>query len=332
MPKAEAAIATPKSPLATKRFAIQSTRPDEQKEGNKIIFGTGSEVPFRHTCELYITQIGEKEFEYKTGLEPKHIQFSRYFNDEQKEILLKQQAEARKILDNIYGKKVLEPTNTYFWEQNSSFKLDNSVLGMFFDTKEPAHLLLYWKIVGGGYDDEISPTFESGSAFAIPFYLTEFEEEAERQTEDINHKVKAFALLEELNSKRSGEDMMWLAWLLHPANRGYTKSTPPAVLYKAHYEFIEGLLTKKSKKSCPRQFVDAYNALKLDKGRAITQALIRVADHFGLMFTDKDGTLRMKGTETQFGKNFEEAAEIFLKPANQEELEAFRAEVEQKLL
>lgn len=332
MPKAEASIAIPKSALTTKRFAIRSTRPPEQKEGGKIIFGTGSDIPFRHTCELYVTQIGEKEFEYKTGLEAKHIQFSKHFTEEEKEILLVQQAEAKKRLDSVYGKKVLEPTNTYFWEQNSSFKLDNETLGMFFDTKEPAHLLLYWKIMGGGYDDEIGPTHDTAAAVALPFYMTEFEEEAERQTEEINHKVKAFAALEELNTKRSGEDMMWLAWILHPSNRGYTKSTPPAVLYKAHYEFIEGLLTKKGKKSCPRQFVEAYTLLKADKSRAITQALVRIADYFGLMFTDKDGYLRMKDSDTQFGKSFEEATTVFLKPANQEELEAFRIEVEKKLL
>lgn len=332
MPKAEVAIATPKSPIATKRFAIRSTRPPEQKSGGKIIFGTGEDVPFRHTCELYMTQIGEKEFEYRTGLEPKHIELSKHFTAEEKEILLVQQAAARKILDGLHGKKVLEPTNGFFWGPRSSFKLDNETLGKFFDTKEPEHLLLYWKIMGGGYDDEIGPTYDSATAIAIPFYMTEAEEDAERESETINHEVKAFSLLEELNTKRSGEDMLWLAWILHPANRGYTKSTPPAVLYKAHYEFIKGLLTKKGKKSCPRLFIDACTLLRMDKGRAVTQALIRIADYFGLMYTDKDGILRMKDSDTQFGKNFEEAANVLLKPVNQEELEAFRNTVEAKFL
>lgn len=332
MPKAEAAIAAPKSPIATKRFAIRSTRPAEQKEGNKIIFGTGEDVPFRHTCSLYMDQVDEKIFEYKTGLEPKHIEQSKHFTAEEKTLLLVQQEAARKILDGIYGREILRPTNSYFWEQHSYFKLDNETLGKFFDTKEPLHLLLYWKIMGGGYDDEIGPTYDAATAIAIPFYMTEAEEDAERESETINHKVKAFSLLEELNTKRSGEDMLWLAWILHPANMGYTKSTPPAVLYKAHYEFIEGLLTKKSKKSCPRQFIEAYNVLKVDKTRAITQALIRIADYFGLLFSDKDGILRMKNSDTQFGKNFEETANVLLKPANQEELEAFRNEVEQKIL
>lgn len=332
MPKAEAQISIPKPPIATRRFAIRSTRPPEQKEGNKIIFGTGEDVPFRHTCALYMEQVDERTFEYKTGLEPKHITQSRHFTPEEKELLLVQQTAARKILDGIHGREVLRPTNGYFWEQHSSFKLDNETLGKFFDTKEPSHLLLYWKIMGGGYDDEIGPTYEAATAIAIPFYMTEAEEDAERESEVINHKVKAFSLLEELNTKRSGEDMLWLAWILHPANRGYTKSTPPAVLYKGHYEFIEGLLTKKAKKSCPRQFIDAYNLLKIDKTRAITQALIRIADYFGLLFTDKDGILRMKNSDTQFGKNFEEAANVLLKPVNQEELEAFRTEVEQKIL
>lgn len=315
----------------TKRFAIRSTRPPQQKEGNKIIFGTGEDIPFRHTCELYVSRISEKEYEYKTGLEPKHIKLSKHFNDEEKVVLIKQQAEAKKVLDEIYGKEVLKPTNGYFWEQQSSFKLDNETLGMFFDTKEPSHLLLYWKIVGGGYDDEIGPSFDSAAAMALPFYLTEFEEEAERQTEVIGHKVKAFSILEELNTKRSGEDMMWLAWLLHPNNRGYTHATPPAVLYRAHYEFIEGLLSKKSKKSCPRQFIDAYTLLKTDKTRAVAQAVIKAADYFGIVFSDKEGKLRMKGSETILGSNFEEAADILLKPANQEELVVLREEVEKKL-
>lgn len=318
-------------PITSKRFAIRSTRPAERKENNRIVFGTGEEVPFMHTCELFVTRVSEKELEYVTGLEVKHIKYSKDFPDEDKEALLKHQAAAVKKLAEIFGKDTLKPTNGYFWEEQSSLKISNETLSMFFDTKEPAHLLLYWKIMGGGYSDEIAPSFESAAARAIPFYLTEFEEEAERRTEVISKKIKAFALLEELNEKRSQTDMLWLAWMLHPSNMGYTYSTPKATLYRAHYEFIEGMLVKSKKKSCAAQFVDAVTLLNTDKTKAIALGVVHAAEYFGLLYSNKDGKFQTRSGGTLLGQSFEEAIEILLKPANQDELEELRIGVEEKL-
>lgn len=313
------------------RFAVRSNRVPEQKEGNKIIFGTGEEVPFYHTCELFCMEIDKGKFEYYTGLESKHIKYSKYFNDEEKEILLKKQATDMKELNLVYGKTRLAPENEYFWKENSSFILNNETLVTFFDTKEPEHLLLYWKIVGGGYADEIGPSYEAAQSFGLPFYISEIVEEAERRTEGVAAKVKAFSLLEELSQKKSSEDMLWLSWMLHPSNMGYTKSTPPATLYNAHYEFIEGLLVKKAKKSCPKQFVDAYNLIKNDKPRAISEALVKAGEHFAIIYTDKDNKLAIRKSGLVLGRNIEEAIEMLLKPMNTNELESLREDVEEKL-
>jgi len=315
----------------SKKFAIRSTRPLVQKSGGAIIFGTGEDVPFSHTCELTVFQVDKDKFEYVTGLEERHIKYSKHFSEEEIKILLKQQKEDRKALEDAYGKERLAPTNHYFWEGKSAFRLNNEVLGMFFDTREPEHLLLYWKIMGGGYDDEIGPTHSSAAARALPFYMTESEEEAERRGEATGHKVKAFSLLEELKDKKSAEDMLWLAWILHPANRGYTKATPPATLYQAHAEFIEGLLKTKSKKSCPKQFIEAVTLIKTDRTRAIAQAVVHAGDYLGIIFPDKEGKIRMKGSETILGKELMEVVDTLLKPANYKELEALRDEVEKRI-
>lgn len=325
------ATATPAKGIATKKFAIRSTRPAEQKEGNKIIFGTGEQVPFDHTCELYVIPYDDDHIEYITGLEPRHIRNSPYYDPEQKEALLKQQADAIKLLGEAFGKDRIKSTNKRFWDERSAFQLNNGTLVSFFDTRETEHLLLYWKIKGGGYSDEIAPTFEVGQQFGVPFYLTEIEEEAERRTEGTQSKVKAFAVLSELNDKSSTEDMFWLSWMLHPVNMGYTKSTPKATLFSAHFDFIEGLLVKKAKKSCAKQFVDAYNLLKNDKTRALATAIVRAGDYLQLVFLDKDNMYSTRRNEVQLGKTIEDAVETLLKPINHEELELLREEVEEKL-
>lgn len=317
--------------MASKRFAIRSNRTPLQKQGSTIIYGTGDDVPFAHTCQLFCKRISPTEFEYVTGLEPKHIRYSTAFTDEEKDVLIKQQTNAVKLLADIHGKDTLKSTNGYFWEEKSSFTINNETLVTFFDTKEPEHLLLYWKIVGGGYDDEIAPSHEAAQQRGLSFYLTEFEEEAERQSESIGHKVKAFSLLEELNERKSGEDMLWMSWMLHPSNMGYTKATPKAVLYKNHYEFINGDLVKGQKKACSKQFIDAFNLLKADKTRAIATALVRAGDYFGLIFSNKDGKFETRAGKTILGADVEEAIETLLRPINQQELELLREEVEEKI-
>lgn len=314
-----------------KRFAIRSTRPAEQKEGNKIIHGTGESIPFRHGCELGMKLVDEGVFEYVTGLEPTHIEYSVFFDADQKKALLKQQAEDLKLLQKAYGKDRLKSTNKYFWDEYSQLVINNETLSMFFDGAEPIHLLLYWKIMGGGYADEIGPSYEGALAYGLPFYMTELEEEAERRTEDTGSKVKAFAMLEEMSQKKSNEDLLWLAWMLHPSNQGFTKITPAATLFQAHYEFIEGRLVKKAKKACPKQFIDACNLLKNSKTEAIATAIVKAGDYFGLIFTNKEGRLATRKNNLILGETVEEAIDTLLKPINQEELEILREAVEEKL-
>lgn len=319
----------------SKRFAIRSTRPAEQKEGNKIIGGTGESIPFRHGCELGMKRSGENEFEYVTGLEPNNIKYSIFFDhkdyDELKKSLLKQQAEDVKLLGQVYGKDTIRSNNKYFWDEYSQLVINNETLSMFFDTSEPIQLLLYWKIMGGGYADEIGPTYETALSLGLPFYMTEIEEEAERRGEDVSSKVKAFALLEEISQKKSNEDLLWLAWMLHPSNQGFTKITPAATLFQAHYEFIEGKLVKKAKKACSKQFVDACNLLKNNKTEAIATAIVKAGDYFGLIYTSKEGKLVTRKNGLILGETVDEAIDTLLKPTNQEELEVLREEVEEKL-
>lgn len=317
----------------SKRFAIRSTRPDEQKHGNAIVFGTGEQVPFAHSCELTVFQISEKEFEYLTGLEPKHIKTAPYYTAEEKTALAKQQTEDLKKLVELFGKDRIKADNKFFWEDHARFLLTNETLSTFFDADEahPDHILLRWKILGGGYIEEIAPSYEIAQQYGAPFYMTEFEEEAERQTEDISSKVKAYVLLEELDEKKSAEDLLWLSWALHPSNMGYTQRTAKATLYKAHYEYIEGLLVKSKKKSCSKQFIDAVALLKTDKTRLIARAILNASDYFGLVFQNKEGKYQTRGKGTILGSDVDEAVETFLRGENIEELEAIREEVEKKI-
>lgn len=323
----------------SKRFMIKSMRPEEEKIGGNIKFGSGEQVPFKHSLVLHGRGVGETPkgdtiLEYVTGLEETNIDYNIFFpKDEDKVALKKLQKEDRELLSKVYSKDELKPTNEFFWVKNGkgSFSVTNETLSTFFDTKNPEHALLYWKIVGGGYSDAIAPTYEHASQFALPFYLTEMEEEAERRSEDIGIKGKAYAALEDLSEKKSTEDMLWIAWSLPDVTQGFTMRTPKATLYTVLFEYIEGKLVKKAKKSCAKQFLEVYNLIKKDKTRAIAIAVIRAAEYFSLIFTNKEGQLELRSERKVLGASVEAAIETLLKPTNIESLEGLREDVDAKL-
>lgn len=321
----------------SKRFAIRSTRPEEQKQAGHIIFGTGYDVPFKHSCVVHAKQIGidnQKQpiFEHQTGLEPKHIKNNTLLEDIEVEAFVKLQKEDLKKLQEHFGADSLKPTNNFFWNEKSGFIVSNETLTTFFDKENPEHLLLYWKIIGGGYSDAIGLSYNVANQLGLPFYLTELEEEAERKTEEIGFKGKAFASLEEINERKSAEDMLWLCWILLDANKGYTKQTAKASLYASLYAFIDGVGVKKGKKQTAKQFLDAYNLLKVDKTKALIKAFVKAGEYFALIYSNKDNQLQIRSTGTILGNTLDEAMETLAKPVHQEELEDLRREVEIKLL
>jgi hypothetical protein len=319
----------------SKRFSIRSTRPAKQMIGSLTVFGTGEDVPFKQSLILGGERISEKEFEFQTGLEEKHIQNSIFFDDEEKQRYIKQLQEDVKVLQKAFGADRLKPTNAFFWGddhgQKGNFAVNNETLSTFYDTKNEEHLLLYWKIMGGGYADAIGPTYQTALAFGLPLYMTELEEEAERQTEDIGLKGKAFAALEDVSNKKSAEDLLWLSWMLLDVNKGFTKKTPKASLYKAHFEFIEGSLVKSGKKLCAKQFLEAVDLLKKDKTKAIATAIAKAGEFLNLIYTNKENQLETRKSHTILGSTIEEAIETLLKPTHHEELEYLKSEVEDKL-
>jgi hypothetical protein len=311
---------------------IRSTRRPEEKQGNVIVFGSGTQIPFIHLYDLNKKEQDDGRFEFQTGLEERHIRNSPVYSEEEKNALVKQQKEDLKELYKAYRKEQLDPLSQKFWQERQSFKVTNETLDTFFDTKNPEHLLLYWRIVSGGYPEGIGPSFEIASQYGLSFFLTLLEEQSEREAEEVGFKGKAYALLEEISEQKNTGDLLWLTWiLLDSQSSGYSKSTPKATLYKALFEFIEGKKVKKGKKLCAKQFTDAAKLLKLDRTRAIATAVIKAGDHFGIIFSNKEGQLETRNEHLILGPSVEEAIETLLKPTNHEILEALRSEIEDKL-
>jgi len=319
----------------SKKFAIRSNRPLQQKQGDNIIFGTGTEIPFSQKLTPFTRKIGRDHdgdlFEYQTGLEEKHINNSPLYNAEEKAVLIKELKEDLKEILKTFYKEEIDSRNNYFWKDRVDFIFNNQTLESFFDTKTTDHFFLYWKIKSGAYAEGIAPTYEIAQQHGIPYYLTPLEEQAERETEEVGFKGKAYAALEEMSEKKNTEDLLWLSWILLEASAGYSKSTPKATLYKALFEFIEGKRVKKAKKLCAKQFTEAVTLLKTDRTRAIAKAVVKAGDWFALIFTNKEGKLQIRKDNTILGETVEEAVETLLKPTNQEILEELRIEIEDKL-
>jgi hypothetical protein len=312
-----------------------------EKEGDTIVRFSGLSEHLNVSDVLASTTFisnGIRKTKFKTGLEEVDVKFNSLLTELQKPDFIKQIQEFKPLLAEFYeGTDRIDATNIDFWKDPDvgRFKITNSDLSKFYDTKNPKHALLYFNIMGGGYIDTIAPTKEIAELSRVNFYIETESETQDDLADDYVSKAKAFALLTELASKADNEALLYLGWILHADTKGfgsYNRSTPKGELFKMHGEFIEGKLSNKGKRNCPATFSEAaekWNDAKIGRPRLITEAYLKAADRLAYLNSDKEGKYTLP-SGLQLGLNYVESVDVLLKPKNTKDFEELRTYVENK--
>lgn len=323
------------------KFQIKSVMDKPSKEGDLIVRFTGLSEHLNVTDVLassMITKGNQRIQRFNTGLETSDIKFNSLIPDDQKENFRKQVEEFKTLLSEFYkGAEELEPTNIEFWKNPDigRFKITNSDLTKFYDTKNPKHAILYFNIMGGGYLDTIAPTKELAELHKVNFYIETENEIHDEIADDYVTKGKAFGLLSELASKADNESLLYLAWVLHSETKGfgsYNRSTPKSELFKMHGEFIDGKLVSKRKRNCPVLFVEAaerWKDAKLGRPRIIIESYLIAADRLSYLNTNKEGRYVLP-SGLELSQTYADSIDTLLKPKNTKDFEDLRDYVEKK--
>lgn len=272
---------------------------------------------FTRVIEVAYKQAGDR-IKYSTGLEA-----SEYPEDEREEI-----RQAKAELEAHYGKGVLEPNNEAFWK---GIKLELTRTATFLDLSNPEDKLTYYLIKGGGYNT-IAPNYEAALTSAVPkrWYIIDATEYAEIGAEDDRKINKAIALLQEMEDAKGFDDMFLVHKVLVSSDRGTTKSSPKAMLYKDLSDFIHGRIVKTQKKQTPGQFLDAAGLLKKDKRKLFVTAYVKDANYFNFLTLTDDNQFKNLQTGTKYGSSIDRVVAYLTNPANQSELDNIKERVEAK--
>lgn len=325
------------------KFAIRNTASKASKEGDAFIRYSGTGEPFSRNCERtsIATEMDAQgtptKWVFTTGLDEKQVEFYKWFNDEEKEVITKSIEDLRPTIERFYGgKAVINPENYSFWKRNrevSRLVVTHDNIDVFFDTSKPQHALLYLSIVAGAFSDVIAPTKEWAERYQIPHYLAlELETNDFGDEEDIT-RSDAHAMLGELR-KEFGKDALYvLAWCIQydtNAFGAYNYSTAEKDLINYHIKFIDGKLQTKKKKNCPKVFIDYAEKWKGQQTRPLlyTEAYIKAGEYFNFInqrekkYVTSDGTI--------LGNNVKEAVENLMKNKFNVDYEKLRTQVEGK--
>lgn len=269
---------------------------------------------FGRTLEIWCKPYGDK-FRYQTGLEAED------FPEEERDEI----KQAKADLEKAYGVGNLDPLNENFWKKQ---KLELVRKATHLDLNNPEHKLIYYTIKGGGYT-EIAPNYEAAINGAEPkrWYLIDATQYAEIGAEDDRKIIKAFALLNDLEESKSFDDMFLVHKVLISSDRGTTKNSPKAMLFKDLSDFLHGKIVKTNKKQTPVQFIETVENLKKDKKKVTITAYVKDAIYFNFLSLTEDNQFKNLQTGTKYGTSVEKVVTYLSNPANQSELENIKERV-----
>lgn len=266
---------------------------------------------------VWCKQIGNKLM-YQTGLEADQ------YPEEEREEIRKAKAE----LEAHFGKGTLEPDNLQFWKE---VNLEITKKTTFLDLNVPEDKLTYYLIKGGGYQ-LVAPNYDAAISGAIPkrWYMIDANDYAEIGVEDDRKIIKAFALLQDLEESKSFDDMFIVHKILVTSDRGTTKRTPKALLFKDLSDFLHGRIVKTNKRQTPKQFIEAVEMLKKDKKKATITAYVKDAIYFKFLSLTEDNQFKNLQTGTKYGSSPEKIVQYLSDPSNQSELENIKERIVNK--
>ncbi len=323
------------------KFAIKSTATKAEKEGDVYIRYSGVSEPFtrvsyRECKKIGVTPDGEPRISFVTGLDTNQVQFYPWYSEEEKKAVSEQIPELKKVITDFYGgEEVINSTNRYFWLDNrdvNKLSLNNEIMDTFFDTKNPAHALLYLSIIGGAFIDTVAPTRDWAERCQTPHFLL-LETEENFDDEDDITRSDAHAALSELRKEASNEALFILAWCVQydtNAFGGINKDTPQRNLINSHIQYIDGKLVTKRKRNTPAVFLEYAKKWQGQQTRPAlyVEAYVKAGEYFNFVNQNEKKFVTQDGTV--LGNTVGEAVATLMKPKFTQDLAKLREQVEKK--
>lgn len=323
------------------RFAIKNTAPKAIKEGNDIVRYTGVSEPFNRHSERFCKKIGvdgagNPRLVFTTGLDEKLIPYYIWYSDEEKEVVKQEMRDLIQLIEDYYGKEVLESTNRFFWKDDrnvSRLSLKNENIDVFYDTSKPTHALLYLSIISGAFIDLVAPTKDWADRYQIPHYLALEADNSQYEDEDEITKSDAHGALTDIRKNHGKDALFILAWCLQYDTNGYgayTYATSEKDLINYHIKYIDGKLVNKNKKNTAKLFLDYYEKWLGEKTRPLlyTEAYIKAGDYYSYIIQREKKYSTIEGT--LLGNTIQDAVSTIMKGKLTPEYEKLREFVEKK--
>ena len=322
------------------KFIIKSAIKDAEKEGDSFVRFTGLAEPFIKVDERRSDKVGETkdgpELIFRTGLDAEKVEFYDWYSEEEKKAVVEQIKEMGALINRAYGgEKTLNDRNKYFWLDNreiNRLQLDNSKLGMFYDTKNPTHALLYLSIIGGAFLGLVAPTKEWAETYQIPMYIS-LESDNDYEGEEDITRSDAHSALSEMRKDESQDALFILAWCIQydtKAYGAYLRSTPTRELVNYHIKYIDGKLVTKKKRNTPKVFLEYVEKWKGKQSRPLlyVEAYVKAGEYYNFINQKEKKFVTNEGTI--LGNTIEEAVTTLMKPKFSQDLEKLRDQVEKK--
>jgi hypothetical protein len=323
------------------RFAIKNTESPAEKEGDSFIRYSGVSEPFRRISERYATKVGvdgggNPKIIYVTGLDDKKVKFFKWYTEDEQKAIIKQIKELKPVISDFFGgEDVLSESNRFFWGDNrdvNRLSLSNEDMNVFYDTKNPAHALLYLSIISGAFMEMVAPTKDWAERNVIPHYLV-LETEEEYDDDEGITKSDAHAALSALRKEANPESLFILAWCLQydtSSYGAYLKSTPVKTLVNYHINYIDGKLQTKKKRNCPKLFMEYAEKWKGQQTRPAlyTEAYVKAGEYYSFLVKRNKKFETLEGEV--LGNTIDEAVANLTNPKFNQEFEKLRDMVEAK--
>lgn len=309
--------------LIDKNVSIQYLPYPEEIEGKNMEAGKFLAENFTRMFEISYKVIGKDRegrdrVKYFTGLEPAD------FPEAEREEIQK----VRDELEKEFGVGALDPFNEAFWKDK---KLLITRKTTYLNMNLPEDKLKYYLIKGGGFK-EVAASYDLAISQATPkrWYLIDASEYAEMDVEADRKLDRAIAALVDLEATKVGDEMFLIHKVLVTSDRGTTKKSPKALLYKDLRDFIIGKLVRTNKKQTAKQFLEVLDLLKRDKKKLYVGAYVKEGSYFNFLTVSSDNQIQNVETRTKYGSDIDKAVAYLTNPANQTELDNLKEKVENK--
>ena len=275
---------------------------------------------------LSYIKVGLDKVRYLTGLDVKALHIVNNTNTEERQALID---EIEKTLDWLaargYTRELLDAENQFFWGERTIRVENNTRIDL--DFENPDDVIMYWNILGRGYDVvALNKAEAKKSNNLVKWYLSEINAEADSKIEIKRVRNKAKRQLDELFEERPRSLFLLAKNILSPDNY-FKNDTPISLIYDKLDEFIDGNLTRLSKKEAAVLF--SRTAEKSNEDLLIN-ALVRDAIFFRIVKKRGDGLFVNLETGNTLGKNENEMYEQLKNPLFASDYESVYTDVNKK--